>query len=162
MKRIACFILAMLASCAAFAQANQPASLASVEKLLDITHAGQTHQATVQEMTQIIEQSTRQTLHRVPPAQQEKFRQTMSRLDTIVREEMNWEKIKPQYIRIYAETFTQKEVDDLMAFYQTPSGQSFIKKQPEVTRKTSALSQEKMEIMMKRLSQVMQEIMANK
>lgn len=162
MKHLACLILAAMASCAAFAQANQPASLASVEKLLEITEAGQMHQATVQEMTQMISQSTRQTLPRLPPAKQEKFRQAMAQLDTIVREEMNWEKIKPQYVRIYAETFTRQEIDDLTAFYQTPSGKAFISKQPELTRKTSALSQEKMNVMMNRLARVMQEIMADK
>lgn len=120
------------------------------------------HQATVQEMTQMISQSTRQTLPRLPPAKQEKFRQAMAQLDTIVREEMNWEKIKPQYVRIYAETFTRQEIDDLTAFYQTPSGKAFISKQPELTRKTSALSQEKMNVMMNRLARVMQEIMADK
>lgn len=162
MKHLACFILALLASCAAFAQATRPASPASVEKLLEITEAGQMHQASVQEMTRMIDQTTRQTLPRIPPARQAKFRQTMAQLDAIVREEMNWEKTKPQYIRIYTETFTQQEVDDLMAFYQTPSGRSFIKKQPEVTRKTAALSQEKMNVMMERLSRVMQEIMASR
>lgn len=159
MKRLTFFILAFLASCAAFAQQASPAS---VEKLLAITEAGRIHQASVQEMAQMIDQSTRQTLPGIPPARQAKFRQAMAQLDAIVREEMNWEKMKPQYIRIYAETFTQQEVDDLIAFYQTPSGQSYIRKQPEVTRKTAALSQEKMDVMMERLSRVMQEIMANR
>lgn len=162
MKRLTFFILAFLASCMAFAQANRPASTASVEKLLEIIEAGRMHQTTVQEMAQMIDQSTRQILPRIPPAKRAEFRQTMVQLDVILREEMNWEKIKPQYIRIYAETFTQQEVDDLIAFYQTPSGRSFIKKQPEVTQKTADLSQEKMKVMMERLTKIMEEIMAGR
>lgn len=160
MKRLMIFILMAFVSCAAFAQPDQPASQASIEQLLKITETAKMYEATMQEMTKMIDQSSTRLMERIPPEQQGKFRELMSRLDTILKEEMSWEKMKPQYVQIYMETFNQQEIDDLAAFYQTPSGKSFIRKQPQVIQRTSALSQEKMNVMMERFSRLMRQAMS--
>lgn len=160
MKRLMIFILAAFISCSVFAQANQPASKASIEKLLEITETKQMYEATMQEMTKMVDQSTSRIMSRIPPEKQDKFKKAMAQLDTIIKEEMSWDKMKSQYVQIYMETFTQQEIDDLAAFYQTPSGKSFIKKQPQVIQRTSAISQEKMGVMMERFSSMMQQVMA--
>ena len=156
MKRLIFFILTVLVSCTVFAQASQPASAASIEKLLEMTETRQAYEATMQEMGKMIDQSI---ASRIPAEKREKFKQVMAQLDKVLEEEMSWEKMKPLYVQIYTEIFTQQEIDDLIAFYQTPSGQSFIKKQPLVIQRTMALSQEKMGIMMERLPGMMQKIM---
>lgn len=160
MKRLMIFILVAFVSCGAFAQASQPASKASIEQLLDITETKQMYEATMQEMTKMVDQSTARIMNRIPPEKQAKFKKAMAQLDAIIKEEMSWDKMKSQYVQIYMETFTQQEIDDLAAFYQTPSGKSFIKKQPLVIQRTSAISQEKMGVMMERFSSMMQQVMA--
>ncbi len=160
MKRLMIFILAASVCCGAFAQASQPASKASIEQLLEITETKQMYEATMQEMTKMVDQSTARIMNRIPAEKQAKFKKAMVQLDTIIKEEMSWDKMKSQYVQIYMETFTQQEIDDLAAFYQTPSGKSFIKKQPMVIQRTSAISQEKMGVMMERFSSMMQQVMA--
>ncbi|WAW10874.1 DUF2059 domain-containing protein [Oxalobacter vibrioformis] len=160
MKRLMIFILAAFVSCGALAQTSQPASKASIEQLLEITETKQMYEATMQEMTKMVDQSTARIMNRIPPEKQGKFKKAMAQLDTIIKEEMSWDKMKSQYVQIYMETFTQQEIDDLAAFYQTPSGKSFIKKQPLVIQRTSAISQEKMGVMMERFSNMMQQVMA--
>lgn len=154
------FILAAVVSCGAFAQTGQPASKASIEQLLEITETRKMYDATMQEMTKMVDQSTARIMNRIPPEKQGKFKKAMAELDTIIKEEMSWDKMKPQYVQIYMETFTQQEIDDLAAFYKTPSGKSFIKKQPQVIQRTSAISQEKMGVMMERFTNMMQKVMA--
>ncbi|NLC23430.1 MAG: DUF2059 domain-containing protein [Oxalobacter sp.] len=160
MKRLMIFILAAFVSCGALAQTSQPASKASIEQLLEIMETKQMYEATMQEMTKMVDQSTARIMNRIPPEKQGKFKKAMAQLDTIIKEEMSWDKMKSQYVQIYMETFTQQEIDDLAAFYQTPSGKSFIKKQPLVIQRTSAISQEKMGVMMERFSNMMQQVMA--
>lgn len=160
MKQLMIFILATFVSCTAFAQTQpQPASVDSIEKLLELTETKQMYDAMIKEATKMVNQSTDRVMSRIPADRQTKFRQVMSQLDVIIKEEMSWKKMKPMYVEIYADTFTQEEIDDLTAFYKTPSGQSFIKKQPLVLQRTSALSQEKMNAMMGRLSGMMQQLM---
>jgi hypothetical protein len=159
MKRLMIFILAAFVSCGTFAQTSQPASKTSVEQLLEMTETRQLHEATMQEVTKMVDESTARIMNRIPPEKQDKFKKVMLQLDTIIKEEMIWDNMKDQYIQIYMETFTQQEIDDLVAFYKTPSGRSFIKKQPLVIQRTLAISQEKMGIMLERSSNIMQKVM---
>lgn len=45
---------------------------------------------------------------------------------------MSWQNLKTDFVQLYAEAFTLKEVQDLITFYQTPTGQKAIKKMPEL------------------------------
>ena len=159
MKRLMIFILATCVSCSAFAQTNKPASKASIEQLLEVTETRKMYEATMKEMTKMVDHSTDRIMDRIPPEKQGKFKKAMAQLDNIIKEEMSWDKMKAEYVLIYMDTFTQQEIDDLAAFYKTPSGKSFIKKQPQVLQRTSAVSQEKMGVMMERFSGMMQQIM---
>src|SRR5262245_3444287 len=48
---------------------------------------------------------------------------------------MSWESLKEDFIRIYMEAYTQRELEDLSAFYDTPTGKKSIAIMPELTRK---------------------------
>jgi TonB family protein len=47
----------------------------------------------------------------------------------------------PMFISVYSDTFTLDELQDLVSFYKTPSGQALTRKQPELIKKTSAAMQ---------------------
>jgi len=68
----------------------------------------------------------------------------MEKTMDMVRDEMSWDRMKEEYITLYSETYTEPELKDMIAFYKTPSGQAFIKKQPEVLRRSLELSQKVM------------------
>lgn len=61
-----------------------------------------------------------------------------------MHDEMSWAKMKPQYVRLYVETFDQDEVDGLLAFYATPAGQAMINKMPIVMPKMMGVMQDSM------------------
>jgi uncharacterized protein len=65
-----------------------------------------------------------------------KFEQTM-------RDALAWDNVRPVYIQVYQETFTQNEVDDLTAFYKSPAGAALLDKMPTVFQKTSTLMQQR-------------------
>ena len=65
-----------------------------------------------------------------------KFAQTM-------RDALSWDSVRPVYIQVYQETFTQNEVDDLTAFYKSPAGAALLDKMPTVFQKTSTLMQQR-------------------
>jgi len=52
-------------------------------------------------------------------------------LQKTVKEELAWNKVKGAYIKIYRKTFSQEEVDGLIAFYQGPVGNAFVNKLPQ-------------------------------
>jgi len=54
------------------------------------------------------------------------------KMTAIVTQAMNWEQMEQLYLRVYRASFTQSEVDDLTAFYETPAGQALLTKMPLV------------------------------
>lgn len=69
--------------------------------------------------------------------------QTDTLLDMVARE-FSWDKIKDDYITLYSETFTEDEMKGIIAFYKSPEGQAFTKKQPELMKRSMELSQKLM------------------
>ncbi|RYZ85266.1 MAG: DUF2059 domain-containing protein [Proteobacteria bacterium] len=53
-----------------------------------------------------------------------------------------WEKLGPKFAKLYTETFTAKELQDVVIFYKSEVGKNFIAKQPEIMTKTMAMIQE--------------------
>jgi hypothetical protein len=47
-----------------------------------------------------------------------------------------WEKVGPEYVRLYASLYTEEELRQLTAFYESPVGQKSIRIQPEVAART--------------------------
>lgn len=159
MRRLVALIC--LAATLATAQAAPP-SEASIEALLTATKAErlldgmyanieqmmrQSMQAAVQGQTLSDEQ--RRVLDAAPP-----------RLAKVMREELNYASLKPLYVQIYRESFTQDEIDGLLAFYRSPAGVAMIEKMPVVMNKSMVAVQQRMGPMMDKLRQAMEAAVA--
>ena len=54
-------------------------------------------------------------------------------------ENMSYESIKPELIKIYSEAFTASELEEIIAFYSTDVGQKSIQKMPALTAQGAQL-----------------------
>ncbi len=45
---------------------------------------------------------------------------------------LSWQKLEPAYLDLYASTFTENDVDAMLAFYKSPAGQKMVAKTPEM------------------------------
>jgi hypothetical protein len=70
------------------------------------------------------------------PEQERVIENVRVKMNEIFHEEMRWERLKPIYVQVYQQTFTQDEVDGLIAFYRTPAGQALIDKMPQALQAT--------------------------
>ncbi|MFT5367755.1 MAG: hypothetical protein ACI8V2_002716 [Candidatus Latescibacterota bacterium] len=113
------------------AQAQEDTQLKLAEKLL-----------TVMELQKTIEQSFAAVTKMIPG--QDNPSATDKRVLDMIMQELSWDTIKHGYITLYADLFTEKELKDLTAFYESPVGQAFVKKQPELTQRSMMLSQQMM------------------
>jgi hypothetical protein len=71
----------------------------------------------------------------------------------LLEQEFQWDKVKDEYITLYAKTFSAEELKSIIAFYKTPAGQAFVKKQPELMKRS-------MELTEKRIKDVLPKIQA--
>ena len=73
---------------------------------------------------------------------------------------LDWGKLEPMYVRIYQKSLTQQDVDGMVAFYQTPSGQALINKMPLVMENTMTEMQQMMQPMMQRIRRMQETVIA--
>ena len=52
------------------------------------------------------------------------------------KEILSWEKLKPTFIKIYADVFTEEELQNMITFFKSPNGQAWIAKQPQLQAAT--------------------------
>ncbi len=156
-----------LAFCMSSVQA-EPANVQSVEKLLQLTNGpvlARSMRASVEPMLRnAFQQSIGQQAGGKKPtsAQQQAMGKLDERFNTLMNEEFSWEKLKPQIVQMYAQTFEQKEVDDIIAFYQTPSGQALLRKTPMVMNKTINGSQQILQTITPRAQQLVVEALGGR
>jgi len=88
-----------------------------------------------------------------------KAKDKMQKTMDLVMKEMSWNKLKDDYISIYAETFTEEELKGALEFYKSPIGQKFIRKQPELMRRSMQISQRQMATLMPKIQQLTKDMM---
>jgi uncharacterized protein len=76
-----------------------------------------------------------------------------------VMKEMSWDSIKDDFVSLYAETFTEEELQGLVAFYKSPAGRAFTKKQPELMKRSMQLTQKRMVQWMPKIQAMSKEMM---
>lgn len=155
----------LLSAAALFAALNAwaaPANTESVEELLAITKTGAVMESSYAAMDQMMRRGMQQGLQgkTLTPEQQRVVDAVPAKFIVIMREEYSWERMKPQYVQLYRDTFDQEEVEGLIAFYRTPAGQAYIAKLPVVMQKSIALAQSMMQTLAPRFAVAMKEAMA--
>jgi hypothetical protein len=88
----------------------------------------------------------------------EKIASMQGNIMDIMVKEWGWDKLKEDFIDIYATVFTKEELEGIIAFYKTPVGQKFIKKQPELMQKFMEISQKQMATIMPKIQKAIQDM----
>jgi hypothetical protein len=71
------------------------------------------------------------------PEEQRRVDAAMERLWILMRSELSWQAMGAEVSQMYADVFTQDEIDAMLAFYGSPAGRAVIAKTPELV--TSAM-----------------------
>ena len=71
---------------------------------------------------------------------------------------MSWEALREDYIRIYMEEFTEKELKDMMSFFKTDTGKKMAAKHTTLMMKGAQLGQNKVQEHMSELQEMLQKL----
>lgn len=113
----------------AHAQEPEPARVAAAEHLLDAMDMEHTQAKTMDAM---IESQVRQNPQVAP------YEGIMR---SFFAKYISWNAIKADVVRIYASTYTEDELRQLTAFYQTPLGQRLLQTLPEISARSAEIGQ---------------------
>ena len=82
----------------------------------------------------------------------------INRVVAQIEERMSWDKVKPEYTKVYADVFSEEEITGIVAFYKTPIGQAMLAKMPQLMSKSMEISQRRMADLMPEIQRQMQEV----
>jgi hypothetical protein len=138
-----------------------PPSDASIATLLEITQSSKMLDTMYASMEQSIRQGMQAAMAgKTLTAEQNRVMELApARLAALMREEMKWATLEPMVVQIYRETFDQAEVDGLIAFYQSPTGQAFVAKTPLVMQRSMAATQAQVHAFVPKLQAAMRDVM---
>jgi hypothetical protein len=135
MKRPALVLLAcLLFASISFAQqndANAPASKADVERFLDAMHTRDMTKSMMNAMTVQMHKMVHEQVLKQPnlPADSE---ERLNKLTDSVYKEMPVDELIDVMIPVYQKHFTKGDMDALVAFYSSPTGEKMVKEMPAI------------------------------
>jgi hypothetical protein len=62
----------------------------------------------------------------------------------VVNESFGWKALEADYIKLYADTYTESELDGILAFYKSPAGQAMLTKAPQLSAGTMEIVHSRM------------------
>jgi hypothetical protein len=129
----------------------------SVETLLKLTNSQAMMDSTYKYMEQTMQMGMKQAGQNKPlSAEGQRVMDAFpSKFIAVMREEFNWEKMKPVFIKMYGETYDQEEIDGLIAFYSSPVGKSYLSKMPQLMPKLMGEMQSLMQSFMPKMKAAM-------
>ena len=146
------------------AQANAaPASPDSIETLLTVMKTEAMLDSMYASIEQIMQKSMQQAAGGKPvtPEQRRILDAVPGSFLAVMKSELTWEKLKPQFVQLYLETFDQEEIDGLLAFYRSAPGQAFINKMPTVMQKSMAIGQSQMQTLLPKMKAAIEQAVSD-
>src|SRR5690606_29080771 len=106
---------------------------------------------------EVVDVMLKTQLGAVPEEHREKFTQVMK---AFIGKYFSYEVLKPQLAKMYADEFTEKELNELTVFYSSETGKKFVGKTSYLMQKGMALGRDAFEKNKSELEQMIKEAFA--
>lgn len=131
----------------------------SVVALLEATNADAIIDNMYGQMNQVLQGMGSQL--GVKPEEEPILNAYMEKIAKAMQEEMSWKKMEGPMIDIYLKHYTEKEIQDMLAFYRSDTGRSMVEKMPAVMSDSMVVSQQMMQGFMPKIQVLSQELAAD-
>jgi hypothetical protein len=125
--------------------AEDPPSEESVRELLNLLGWKKMHEGFLQGIELSVQASLRQFIRPQDESGERAFAAKAAGISAKIKEELKPEKAESIYIRVYRKNLTQREVEDMIAFYKSESGKSVMAKMPLINKQVGETIQPRAE-----------------
>jgi len=136
------------------ARADDASMRAKAKELIELLH---TDRAVEQGTTSILGQVDAAGEKTVGPNptfdRQAKFDEFRKQVADRVDAEMGWKVMEPAFVDIYVKTYTEEELNAIVAFLKSPAGTAYLAKTPLVTTQANKVAQARMATLQPELRQ---------
>ena len=167
MKTPLLFAAAMLACCIGSgpASAEPPAASvpadarptdASIRQLLEVMQAKTLVDAIPKQMDAYFTATLNRFAEgkQMSAEQQQAIDRKREDLNALMKENFNWESMQSIYLEVYGKTFSQAEIDSMIAFYSSPAGRAVVVKLPLAMQNTLTIMQQRMQTLMPKIQEM--------
>jgi len=116
---------------------------ASAEAFLTLAHADKLGTPVYMQVQQMFAQHLQQT--KAPETKKTLPENHHAKANAALDQAIGWNKLKPDMVKLYTTNFTESELKDLVAFYQSPLGKKVLEKMPQLTQQSAQMTQAKLE-----------------
>jgi hypothetical protein len=118
-------------------------------------------------MEQMVDNVTKQVKALTPqaagipdtPENQAKVKDYQQKVLAVITNQMNWSAMEPEFADLYAKSFTDEQLDAILAFYKSPAGTTMVEKLPLLTNQGMQLAQQRMVAIQPQLKQTRDDFM---
>ena len=117
-----------------------------VEEFMNLTHMGESlHRSVALAKSQVTVDAVQELIGaKLTPEAGKAMGQYQDKVALVMSDAIVWEKLKPAYVQLFAETYTESELDGILAFYKSPPGQAMVAKNPLLMSRASEIMQQRM------------------
>ena len=152
-----CSVLSM-ALLSGQANADSAGHQAQAERFLELVNADRLAVPVYAQVQQMFAQRFEQT--QAPENKRALLEQYQSKADAALDKAIGWEKVKPDLITLYTETFTEQELTQLNEFYESALGKKMLAKLPELNARSAQVTQAKLENAVPQVNKLLAEMTA--
>ena len=121
------------------AAADQPASKQDVERYLEVMHTRDLMKSTMDLMSKQMRQILHEQLQKTPALPPD-FEEQMNKKSDEMSKTFPMEELLQAMVPVYQKHFTKGDIEALVAFYSTPTGQKLLKELPAITQEAMQAS----------------------
>src|SRR5260370_38999637 len=141
---------------APLAFADQASKSAKIEQLLAAMNVEQQQKEMLSQIQQLVTSQVKSQMPSQPDAA--KIEDLQKKMFALIGEETSWQKMKPVFVQVYNDTYTEPEIDGILAFYKSPAARAMADKQPTLTSKMMTSIQTQMSEMMTMCQKLLQPV----
>ncbi len=123
------------------ARAQELTREAKIERILDLMNAQATLDQMLDQFTAVINNQLKTQAPNANAEQLAQMQEFQKQVMELVKSRVSWAKLRPEFIRIYGETYSDEELSGMLSFFESPAGRGFLQKTPVITQKAMAVSQ---------------------
>lgn len=148
-------LVIMMVTGVAFAQPATSESRAAAARLLDVLQMAENFDNSIQQAVQM--QSGMLDQMNLSEEEKAAAKNSMEKSMKTLVDKFCWVNMKDLFVDIYAEVFTADELQGIIEFYESPAGQKFVEKQPQLTQVTM---QKMQAVMVEMMPEIQKQAMA--
>jgi hypothetical protein len=146
MKRWIAVLVVMMAVAPCAARADEASKQAKVRELfvaMRMEHMLDQMLTSIQRQVVAVAQMTPDA-DKMTPEQKKLTQDFVNQSMKAVSDSVGWTVLEPEYVKLYAATYSEDEIDGILAFYKSPVGQTMLDKTPQLSAGGMNIVQERM------------------